>query len=92
VYEKGEIMTNPDISLVLCQLAQPNPNNPVYAIGIEPTGLARALHFCAPTDLHRTLTPHFEQRTVVNVTPKYSLVDLHIGESNDSGGFLGSRN
>ncbi|KAK3045911.1 hypothetical protein LTR09_012565 [Extremus antarcticus] len=72
------MMQNANINLVLCQLARPSANNPVYAIGLEPAGLFHQYPFRAPPDLHQILTPHLEQRNVINATPKYSLVDLHI--------------
>lgn len=80
VYERGEKVTNPNMQKVLYQLAQPNSANPVFAIGSEPPALVRGRLFGVTTDLHKVVSPHHEQSLIFNATPKYSLVDLHIGQ------------
>jgi hypothetical protein len=66
---------------VFCQLAKPDPMNPTYIVGAESRVLARQYRFGSCPELHTQITTYNENRMVFNVTPKYSFVDLHIGES-----------
>lgn len=77
VYEQGEKSAN--ASLAFCQMARPNPDNPTCIIGMEPPALVRCRTFGSCAQLHQRVTTYLEQRTVFNMTPKFSFVDLHIG-------------
>ena len=76
---RGEQHGNPQ--LAFCQLAKPNPRNPVFVLGMEPDGLLKQTPFCAGPELLTHITLHHGERTIYNVTPKFSFVDLHIGTS-----------
>jgi hypothetical protein len=79
VFEGGEIRGNPQSAF--CQLAQPNHDNPTYIVGMEPPALVKTTPFHASPQLQQHITLHLERRMVFNLTPKYSFVDLHIGQS-----------
>lgn len=65
--------------MAYCQLVKPNPLNPMYIVSADPACLVRGCAFRVPSELTKTITPFLEGRMSFNVTPKYSLVDLHIG-------------
>lgn len=80
VYEQGELSDTVDSNVAFCQLAKPNRLHPTYVIGLEPPFLLRGKPFRIPQQLYSVVTPQLEQRTIFNITPKYSFVDLHIGK------------
>ncbi|KAJ9650320.1 hypothetical protein H2198_010375 [Neophaeococcomyces mojaviensis] len=81
VYEQGEKSAN--ATLAFCQMAKPNPDNPTCIIGMEPRAWVRGKMFGSCAQLHRRVTTYLEQRMVLNMTPKFSFVDLHIDYGRD---------
>ena len=78
VFERGQAGGEP--ATVYCQLAEPDSTNPTYIIGVQPISLVRENPFRPPGEFFDIETPYMEQRVTFNITPKYSFVDLHIGE------------
>lgn len=80
VLERGEQVTWVDPMVPFSQLVRPNPDNPICIIGLRPQSLVNGTPFRAPPQLLKLLTPHHEKDMQFNITPKFSVVDLHIGE------------
>jgi hypothetical protein len=81
VLERGEQVTTIDPIVPFSQLVEPNPENPICIIGLRPSTLVNGTPFRTPPELLKVLTPHNEKDMQFNITPKYSFVDVHIGES-----------
>jgi hypothetical protein len=71
-----------DPATTIAQLLDPDPLSPVFLTGLRLLIVADRGFRC-PYELCRVVEPMEELNSQVNVTPKYSFVDLHIGKSNN---------
>ncbi|KAK9625528.1 hypothetical protein V6Z98_005601 [Aspergillus fumigatus] len=76
VYERGELKGDP--TAAYCQLAQPDHRNPIYIIGAMPAALIARYPFHVSEEFFETATPFLEQQVSFNVTPTFSVVQIHI--------------
>lgn len=79
VYERGELKGDP--TAAYCQLAQPDHRNPIYIIGAMPAALIARYPFHVSEEFFETATPFLEQQVSFNVTPTFSVVQIHIGRN-----------
>lgn len=61
------------------QLVDPDPNKTAFLTGLR-LPIVDDLGFRVPHDLCRVFEPFSESNNQVNLTPKHSFVDLHIGK------------
>lgn len=82
VFERGALSAEASVlaPLAFSQLVHPDARNPVSIIGIDFPELLSRWKFGSCAELHRYLTTTVEQNPVINITPQYSHVDLHIGK------------
>jgi hypothetical protein len=79
VYARG-VLEDIDPQRAFCQLACPDPSNPVCILGMELGGVVTKQKFGASPELLTHNTLHNDnERTVYNLTPRYARVGLHIG-------------
>lgn len=76
---QGEVDEAFDPYLVLSQLIDPDPNKPAFLTGLRLPSVD-SLGFRLPCDISTVVEPFDETNNQVNLTPKYSFVDLHTGE------------
>lgn len=76
---QGEINETIDHGIVLAQLIDPDPVHPVFLTGLRLPSVENCGFRC-PYDLCAVVEPEEECNVQVNMTPKYSFVDLHIGK------------
>jgi hypothetical protein len=75
---QGEINESINPGIVVAQLIDPNPVQTVFLTGLRLPS-AENCGFRCPYDLCAVVEPEEECNVQVNMTPKYSFVDLHIG-------------
>ena len=79
VFSRGEATDRPeDWAKAVLQLSWPVAKNPICIIGLTPD-LAKENNFMIPQELSSTVTAYHECNVAYNLTPKYSVVDIHIG-------------
>lgn len=76
---QGEVDASVDPGMAIAQLLEPDPLKPVFLTGLRLPILA-ALGFRCPSDLCTVAEPMEESNVQINLTPKFSFVDLHIGK------------
>jgi hypothetical protein len=76
---QGEVDQNVDPHLVIAQLVDSDPHKPVFLTGLR-LPIVQDLGFRVPLDVCNVVEPFYESNEQVNLTPKYSFVDLHIGK------------
>lgn len=76
---QGEINGSIDHRIVVAQLIDPDPVQPVFLTGLRLPS-TESCGFRCPYDLCKVVEPEEECNVQVNMTPKYSFVDLHIGK------------
>ncbi|EEA18485.1 hypothetical protein PMAA_102620 [Talaromyces marneffei ATCC 18224] len=74
---QGEINGSMDYRIALAQLIDPDPVQPVFLTGLRLPS-AENCGFRCPYDLCAVVEPEEECNVQVNMTPRYSFVDLHI--------------
>uniref|UniRef100_A0A093V791 JmjC domain-containing histone demethylation protein 1 n=1 Tax=Talaromyces marneffei PM1 TaxID=1077442 RepID=A0A093V791_TALMA len=74
---QGEVNGSIDHRIVLAQLIDPDPVQPIFLTGLRLPS-AENYGFRCPYDLCAVVEPEEECNVQVNMTPKYSFVDLHI--------------
>jgi hypothetical protein len=79
---QGEVDTLVDPATTIAQLLDPDPSSPVFLTGLR-LPIVADRGFSSPYELCRVVEPMEESNSQVNVTPKYSFVDLHIGKSSN---------
>lgn len=81
MFEREELSEQPSAvaALALSQLIHPDARNPVSIIGIDFPDLLSRWKFGSCVELHRHVTTALDRYPIINVTPQYSYVDLHIG-------------
>jgi hypothetical protein len=79
---QGEVDTLVDPATTIAQLLDPDPSSPVFLTGLR-LPIVADRGFRCPYELCRVVEPMEESNSQVNVTPKYSFVDLHIGKSSN---------
>jgi hypothetical protein len=77
---QGEVDEAFDPYLVLSQLIDPDPNKPAFLTGLRLPSVDY-FGFRSPYDISTIIEPFDETNNQVNLTPKYSFVDLHTGRS-----------
>jgi hypothetical protein len=77
---QGEVNESIDPRIVFAQLVDPDPCSPAFLTGLRLPSV-ESCGFRCPYDLCGVLEPEEECNIQVNMTPKYSFVDLHIGRS-----------
>lgn len=77
---QGEVDEAFDPYLVLSQLIDPDPNKPAFLTGLRLPSVDH-FGFRSPCDISTVIEPFYETNNQVNLTPKYSFVDLHTGRS-----------
>lgn len=79
VFSRGEATDRPeDWAKAVLQLSRPDTTNPICIIGLTPD-LAKENTFMIPQELSATVTAYHECNVAYNLTPKHSVVDIHIG-------------
>ncbi|KXL41588.1 hypothetical protein M433DRAFT_72742 [Acidomyces richmondensis BFW] len=73
---QGEVDEAFDPYLVLSQLIDPDPNKPGFLTGLRLPSIDQ-FGFRSPCDISSIIEPFDETNNQVNLTPKYSFVDLH---------------
>lgn len=68
-----------DPRAAITQLLEPNSLNPISLIGISLPNVPETI-FSAPVSLTKYVEPSKEDLLELNLTPKFCLTDLHIGE------------
>jgi hypothetical protein len=76
---QGELDTVADPNVAISQLVDADPNKPVFLTGLR-LPIIENLEFRVPLDVCKVAEPFYESNEQVNMTPKYSFVDLHIGK------------
>jgi hypothetical protein len=79
VFSRGEGDDSVDLQEAIAQLVDPEPNNPVFLTGLKLPLLSKSL-FRTLIELSNFVEPYEETNIQLNLTPKYSFVDLHIGK------------
>ncbi len=79
VFSRGERDDSVDPREAIAQLCDPEPTNPVFLTGLRLPGFSDGL-FRTPMELSNFVEPYEETNIQLNLTPKYSFVDLHIGK------------
>lgn len=74
----GEVNESINPRIVLVQLIDLDPVHPVSLMDLRLPSVENC-GFCCPYDLCVVVEPEEECNDQVNMTPKYSFVDLHIG-------------
>ncbi|KAJ5543651.1 hypothetical protein N7513_007159 [Penicillium frequentans] len=74
---QGEVDEKLDPYIVLSQLIDPDLNKPAFLTGLRLPSIDH-FGFCSPCEMSTTIEPFDETNDQVNLTPKYSFVDLHI--------------
>ncbi|KAH8431015.1 uncharacterized protein LDX57_008676 [Aspergillus melleus] len=74
---QGEVDASVDPGIAIAQLLDPDPLKPVFLTGLRLPILAE-LGFRCPSDLCTVAEPMEESNVQINLTPKFSFVDLHI--------------
>ena len=77
---QGEVCPSIDPELVVAQLVEPDSRNPAFLTGLR-LSLVDERGFRTPYLLSTVAEPFEESNIQVNLTPKFSFVDLHIGQS-----------
>ncbi len=80
VFNKGEIDNRIDPREAIVQLSDPEPDNPVFLVNLKLPSLSDHVFRVSP-ELSHAVEAYEEANVQVNLTPKYSFVDLHIGTS-----------
>jgi hypothetical protein len=75
---QGEVNESIDPKIVLAQLIDPDPCSPAFLTGLRLPSV-ESCGFRCPYGLCEVLEPEEECNIQINMTPKYSFVDLHIG-------------
>lgn len=75
---QGEIDEAFDPFVVMSQLVDPDPINPAFITGLRLPSIEKC-GFRTPCAISAVTEPFAATNNQVNVTPKYSFVDLHIG-------------
>lgn len=76
---QGELDASVDPGMAVAQLLEPDPLKPVFLTGLRLPILAE-LGFRCPSDLSTVTEPMEESNVQINLTPRFSSVDLHIGK------------
>ena len=79
VFSRGDRDDSVDLQEAIAQLCDPEPTNPVFLTGLRLPLLSNGL-FRTPVELSNFVEPYEETNIQLNLTPKYSFVDLHIGK------------
>ena len=79
VFSRGERDDTVDPRKAIAQLSEPEPTNPVFITGLRLPLLSNGL-FRTPVELSNFMEPYEETNIQLNLTPKYSFIDLHIGK------------
>ncbi|EED14478.1 hypothetical protein TSTA_106880 [Talaromyces stipitatus ATCC 10500] len=74
---QGEVNESIDPTIVLAQLVDPDPCCPAFLTGLRSPSV-ESCGFRCPYDLCTVVEPEEECNIQVNMTPKFSFVDLHI--------------
>ncbi|KAJ5203619.1 uncharacterized protein N7498_004498 [Penicillium cinerascens] len=77
---QGEVDEAFDPYLVLSQLIDPDPNKTAFLTGLRLPSVDN-FGFRLPCDVSTVVEPFDETNNQVNLTPKYSFVDLHTGSA-----------
>ncbi|KAJ5263155.1 hypothetical protein N7478_010760 [Penicillium angulare] len=77
---QGEVDEKLDPYVVLSQLIDPDMNETAFLTGLRLPSIDH-FGFRSPCEISTTIEPFDETNNKVNLTPKYSFVDLHIGMS-----------
>ncbi len=80
VFENGEQTGSP--AAAIWQLQHPNSRNPTYLMNAT-LELSNNLKMCVPKGLLQKRTPHGYPTFAANLTPRYTVVDLHLDQSRD---------
>lgn len=76
---QGKVDKTVNSLIVISQLVDSDPNKTAFLTGLR-LRIVDDLGFCVPHDLCRDFEPFSESNNQVNLTPKHSFVDLHIGK------------
>lgn len=79
IYRQGERDENVDPREAIAQLCDPEPLNPIFLTSLRLPCIRRGV-FETPVELSNFVEPYEETNHQLNLTPKFSFVDLHIGE------------
>jgi len=79
-FENGERTGCP--AAAIWQLQHPNSQNPTYLMNAT-LKLSNNLKMCAPKGLLQKRTPYRYPTFAANLTPRYTVVDLHLDQSRD---------
>ncbi|OKL55209.1 hypothetical protein UA08_09520 [Talaromyces atroroseus] len=74
---QGEINDSLNPGMALAQLIDPDPCRPVFLTGLRLATIESCVFRC-PYDLCAVVEPEEECNVQVNMTPKFSFIDLHI--------------
>jgi hypothetical protein len=77
---RGEVNTSVSPAMAIAQFLDPDPVDPIFITGLR-MPVVNGIGYRAPYELSTIVEPFEESNIQVNLTPKYSFVDLHIGTS-----------
>ena len=78
IFSRGERDDNVDPREAIAQLCDPEQTNPIFLTSLR-LSLVNKSMFRVPIKLSTTVESYDEANIQLNLTPKYSFIDLHIG-------------